>query len=72
MCSDSETLIFYIATDKRGYPHNIFLISPQKHMLWVFIRSACFRGEIRKYQHFSDEKSALPVAVALLKDEELE
>ena len=28
-----------IATDKRGYPHNIFLISPQKHMLWVLIRS---------------------------------
>ena len=31
---------FIIATDKRGYPHNIFLISPQKHMLWVLIRSA--------------------------------
>ena len=28
----------YIATDKRGYPHNIFLISPRKHMLWVLIR----------------------------------
>ena len=24
----------YIATDKRGYPHDIFLISQQKHMLW--------------------------------------
>ena len=23
----------------------------------------CFRGEIRKYQHFSDEKSALSVAM---------
>ena len=23
-----------IATDKRGYPLNIFLISRQKHMLW--------------------------------------
>ena len=31
------------ATDKRGYPHNIFLISPQKHMLWVLIRSASAR-----------------------------
>ena len=29
-----------IATDKRGYPYNIFLISPRKHMLWVLIRSA--------------------------------
>ena len=29
-----------IATDKRGYPHNIFLTSPRKHMLWVLIRSA--------------------------------
>ena len=29
----------HIATDKRGYPHNIFLISQRKHMLWVLIRS---------------------------------
>ena len=29
-----------IATDKRGYPHNIFRISRQIHMLWVLIRSA--------------------------------
>ena len=29
-----------IATDKRGYPHNIFLISRRKHTLWVLIRSA--------------------------------
>ena len=63
-----------IAADKRGYPHNIFLISWWKHMLWVLIRSAsaallmsthniCFHWEIRKYQHFSDEKSALSVAM---------
>ena len=26
-----------IAPDEREYPHNIFLISPQKHMLWVLI-----------------------------------
>ena len=32
-----------IATDKRGYQHNIFLISPRKHMLWVLIRSASLR-----------------------------
>ena len=35
-----EGLGNHIATDKRGYPHNIFLISPRKHMLWVLIRSA--------------------------------
>ena len=34
---------FSIATDKSGYPHNIFLISPRKHMLWVLIRSALLR-----------------------------
>ena len=33
-------MVIIIATDKRGYPHNIFLISRQKHMLWVLIRSA--------------------------------
>ena len=26
---------FLLATDKSGYPHNIFLISPHKHLLWV-------------------------------------
>ena len=31
-------VFFFIATDKRGYPH-IFLISWRKHMLWVLIRS---------------------------------
>ena len=35
-----RTLAYAIATDKRGYPHDIFLISPWKHMLWVLIRSA--------------------------------
>ena len=25
---------YLIATDKRGYPHNVFLISPRKHMLY--------------------------------------
>ena len=29
-----------IGLDKRGYQVNIFLVSPQKHMLWVLIRSA--------------------------------
>ena len=33
----------YIATDKRGYPHNTFFVSPRKHMLWVLIRSASAR-----------------------------
>ena len=30
----------FIGWDKWGYPVNIFLISPYKHMLWVLIRSA--------------------------------
>ena len=34
---------FPIATDRRRYPHNIFLISRRKHMLWVLIRSASVR-----------------------------
>ena len=29
-----------IGLDKGGYPVNIFVISPRKHMLWVLIRSA--------------------------------
>ena len=31
-----------IAPDKKGYPH-IFLISPQKRMLWLLIRSTLAR-----------------------------
>ena len=45
----------YIGLDKGGYPVNIFLISPGKHMLWVLseallmsTHNICFRGEIRK------------------------
>ena len=55
-----------IATDKRGYPHNIFLISPRKHMMWVLIRSVTayvFIEKYERYQHFLDEKSALSVAM---------
>ena len=33
-CSNYRMSIVNIATDKRGYPHNIFLISRQLHMLW--------------------------------------
>ena len=45
--------------DKSGYQVNIFLIFPQKHMLWVLIRSAslnnCLLEEIRKisFSYFS-------------------
>ena len=40
-----------IATDKRGYPHNIFLISRQKHMLWYSLE-APQRGAFNEYpQH---------------------
>ena len=30
----------YHSSRLEGYPHNIFLITPQKHMLWILIRSA--------------------------------
>ena len=36
----STSLRCFIGLDKGGYLVNIFLISPQKHMLWVLIRSA--------------------------------
>ena len=50
-----------------GYPHNIFLISWRKHMLWVLIRSSQ-RGASDEYpqhmfslknkkEHFSDKKA---------------
>ena len=43
----SSVILFFkttgITPDKRWYPHNIFLISPQKHLLWVLIRSASLR-----------------------------
>ena len=39
----------YIAPDKRGYPHNIFLFSPWKQMLWVLIRSVSVRQLIKIY-----------------------
>ena len=64
-----------IATDKREYPHIFFLISPRKHILWYSLE-APQRGASNEYpQHmfswrnkkdisiFSDEKSALSVAI---------
>ena len=44
MVMSSDVLIFRvkmvdIAPDWSGYLVNIFLISPQKHMLWVLIRN---------------------------------
>ena len=59
-----------IGLDKGGYPVNIFLISPWKHMLWVLIWSAlarrfkwvpttCFHGEIRKISILLDWKKRL-------------
>ena len=38
MCNLVQELT--IGLDKSGYQVNIFLISPQKHMLWIFFRSA--------------------------------
>ena len=38
-----EGILNYIASDKSGYPHNIILISPREHMLWIPIRSTSVR-----------------------------
>ena len=40
-----------IATDKRGYPHNIFLISLQKHMLWYSLEAPRRGASIEYLQH---------------------
>ena len=38
-----DQMLLNIGLDKGGYPVNIFLISPRKHMLWVLIRIASVR-----------------------------
>ena len=64
------SLADFIGLDKSGYQVHVFLISSRKHMVWVLIRSTQqggsneyhnirFRGDIRKYQYFWTEKSAL-------------
>ena len=67
----------FIDLDKSGYQVNIFLISPQKHMLWVLIRSKvllmstqniCFPREIRKKnQHLRNEKASYQDLCGILK-----
>ena len=42
--------LFFIATDKRGYPHNIFLISLRKHML-LYSLEVPRRGASNEYPH---------------------
>ena len=37
--TDLISSIDTVAPDKKGYPIDIFLISPQEHMLWVRIRN---------------------------------
>ena len=50
--------LLHIGLDKGGYPVNIFLISPRKHMLWVLIRSASWRNK-KNINIFGLEKSTL-------------
>ena len=40
---DYNLLMTQLQIGVRGYPEIFFLISPQKHMLWVLIRSASVR-----------------------------
>ena len=51
-----------IAPDKSGYSHNSFLITPQKHTLWI-IYSVGFSGEIRKLSVLLIGKSTLSGAI---------
>ena len=38
-----ENIEILMPPDKRGYPQNISLISPLKHILWVLIKSVWVR-----------------------------
>ena len=55
------------ATDKRGYPHNIFLISPQKHMLWYSLE-APRRGASNEYpQHMFSWRNKKDISIFRMK-----
>ena len=48
---------YCIATDKRRYLHNIFLISLQKQMWWYSLEAPTHRGASDEYpQHVSMKK----------------
>ena len=58
---------FMLCPDKRGYQVNIFLIPPQKDMLWVLMSTTtCFHREIRKMLVlFRQKKSTLSGAMVM-------
>ena len=56
-----------IATDKRGYPHNIFLISRRKCMLWYSLE-APRRGTSNEYpQHMFSLRNKKDISIFRMK-----
>ena len=46
-----NSFLEFKALNKRGNPHTIFLISPQKHILWVLITGTSWRNK-KQYVYF--------------------
>ena len=56
-----------IATDKRGYPHNIFLISQRKHILWYSLEVPR-RGASNEYpQHMFLSRNKKDISIFRMK-----
>ena len=56
-----------IATDKRGYPHNIFLISPRKHMLWYSLEAPCWGASNGYPQHMFSWRNKKDISLFRMK-----
>ena len=56
-----------IATDKRGYPHNIFLISPQKHMLWYSLEAPQWSASNEYPQHMFSWRNKKDISIFRMK-----
>ena len=59
--------LIFIATDKRRYPHNIFLISQQKHMLWYSLEVP-HQGASNEYpQHMFSSRNKKDISIFQMK-----
>ena len=56
-----------IATDKRGYPHNMFLISLQKHMLWYSLEAPRQGASIEYPQHMFSWRNKKDISIFRMK-----
>ena len=52
-----------IATDKRGYPHHIFLISPPKHMLWYSLEAPRWGASNEYPQHMFSRRNKKDISI---------